>query len=346
MRVEARKDDTLITDHASRAIDRMRVAPLDLEVRLATGHEEAACLVEAIEALEVEEATIHDVEGARLGQQLVEDVDLVHLTITNVNESGDVAAQIEQRMQLDCCLGCAEHRPRKNRQTQIDRRGVERVDGFLQIDTEGLLRIQRSGDADQALGKIGIDAPVAHSIGIGQRITSHRRTNPKMIELGTLRAQTYFDVSKALPKGQLSERHAQELIQAREGLHLERPSIAGDATTEGGQRKMLHQLRKHQLASVHQWPPRSYASQGRRTRNPSSNRDQKNLPLMRFSSIIYGRQKAKRWDITDSHYKCRRFFSANSLLPVRPRWHTALPQFGRTPHMKREYHRWYSSRLG
>ena len=28
-------------------------------------------------------------------------------------------------------------------------------------------------------------------------------------------------------------------------------SITGDATTEGGQRKMLHQLRKHQFASVH-----------------------------------------------------------------------------------------------
>jgi hypothetical protein len=47
--------------------------------------------------------------------------------------------------------------------------GVERVDGFLQIDAEGLLRIQRPGDADQALRKIGIDAPVAHSVGIGQR---------------------------------------------------------------------------------------------------------------------------------------------------------------------------------
>src|SRR5271155_3061857 len=46
-------------------------------------------------------------------------------------------------------------------------------------------------------------------------------------------------------------------------------------------------------------PPRSYASQGRRTRVPSSNRDQENLPLMLFSSIIYGRQEAKRWDTTE-----------------------------------------------
>ena len=60
---------------------------------------------EAIEALEIEEATIHDVESAGLRQQLVKDIDLVHLSVTDVNEHGDVAAQIEQRMQLDGCLG-------------------------------------------------------------------------------------------------------------------------------------------------------------------------------------------------------------------------------------------------
>jgi hypothetical protein len=83
--LEASKDDTLVTDQPRGAIDWMRVTPLDLEVRLATGHEEAAGFAKAIEALEVEETTIHDVEGAGLGQQLVEDVDLMHLAITDVN---------------------------------------------------------------------------------------------------------------------------------------------------------------------------------------------------------------------------------------------------------------------
>ena len=108
-----------------------------------------------------------------------------------------------------------------------------------------LLRLQRPGDTDQALGEIGVDAPVARGIGIGQRIASHRRANPEMIEFGALGAQAYFDVPKALPKGQLREGHAQKLIQAREGLHFELAPIAGDATAEGAQRKMLHQLREY-----------------------------------------------------------------------------------------------------
>ena len=85
-----------------------------------------------------------------------------------MDEGENIAAQIEQRMQLDGRLGRSEHGPGKYRQTQIDGGGVERVDSFLQIDTEGLLCIQPPGDADQALGEIGIDAPVARGIGIGQ----------------------------------------------------------------------------------------------------------------------------------------------------------------------------------
>jgi len=43
--------------------------------------------------------------------------------VQDVNEGGDVAAQIEQRVQFDGGLGRAEHGPRKYRQTQIDGRG-------------------------------------------------------------------------------------------------------------------------------------------------------------------------------------------------------------------------------
>src|SRR5438105_12968996 len=73
VRVEAGKHDGLIADQPSGAVDQMGVAPLNLEIRLAAGHEEAAGLVEAIQPLEVEEAAIHDVKRAGLGQQLIED---------------------------------------------------------------------------------------------------------------------------------------------------------------------------------------------------------------------------------------------------------------------------------
>ena len=86
------------------------------------------------------------------------------------------AAQIEQRMQFDGCFGRAEHGSRKYGQTQIDGRGVDRVDSFLQLDAEGLLRIQSSGNADQALSEIGIDAPVSTALALASvlRATAER----------------------------------------------------------------------------------------------------------------------------------------------------------------------------
>ena len=47
---------------------------------------------------------IHDVVRTGLGQQLIEDVDLVHLAVADVDEGRDAAAQVEQRVQVDRSL--------------------------------------------------------------------------------------------------------------------------------------------------------------------------------------------------------------------------------------------------
>ena len=156
----------------------MRVTPLDLEIRLAASYEEAAGFVKAVQPLEVEKAPIHDVEGTKLGQQLIEDVDLVHLAVADVDEGRDVAAKIEQRVQFDRRLGAAKWRPRKHREAQIDSGRIQGVDRFLQIDTKGFVDIQPSRDPDQALGEVGIHAPVANGIGVGECVARYHRTNP------------------------------------------------------------------------------------------------------------------------------------------------------------------------
>src|SRR6202011_586556 len=107
--------------------------------------------------------------------------DLVHLAVADMDEGWNVAAQIELRVQLDRRFGRAERCPRKYRQTQIDGRRIQRVDRLLQIDPEGLVDVQRPGDADHALREVGVDAPVAHGVRVGQRIARYRRTNPEVI---------------------------------------------------------------------------------------------------------------------------------------------------------------------
>ena len=95
--------------------------------------------MQRVQPLEVEIAAIHHVEGAGLDEQHVEHVDVVQLAVGDVDEGGDAAAQVQQRVQLDGGLGRAKRRPREQGQAQIDGGGVERVDGFVQLDAEGLV---------------------------------------------------------------------------------------------------------------------------------------------------------------------------------------------------------------
>jgi hypothetical protein len=88
---------------------------------------EGASLMQREEPVEVQVATVHDVNGRRLRNQKIECVDIVQFSIGNVDKTGDRTPQVEQCVQLDRRLGRAKRRPWKERQTQVDRRGVERI---------------------------------------------------------------------------------------------------------------------------------------------------------------------------------------------------------------------------
>ena len=112
------------------------------------------------------------------------------------------------------------------------------------------------------LREVGVDAPVAHFVGVGQRAARNAAANAHVIELVALRAQARFDVAQALAVGQLGERHAQKLIEAGEALDLVLAAIRRHTTAKCRQRQMLRDLREHQLAYVHVRHPRKWIFAG------------------------------------------------------------------------------------
>lgn len=115
--------------------------------------------------------------------------------VADVDKRRDGAAQVEQRVQLDGGFGALEMGPREQCQAQIDGRAVQGIDGVLELDAEVLLRIQSASGVNQRLGEVGVDAPVAHLIGIGERVTGDGGAKAHVIELVLLRAQADFDVT-------------------------------------------------------------------------------------------------------------------------------------------------------
>ena len=127
------------------------------------------CLVQAIQACEVQVAAIHHVGGSRLKAEFVKAPHVTHPPSGEVNEARDIAAQIEECVQFECRLRLAKVRPREQRQTQINGARIEGVGAAGQLDTEGLIDVERTCLINQTLRELGKDAPVAPLVGVSKR---------------------------------------------------------------------------------------------------------------------------------------------------------------------------------
>jgi len=188
--------------------------------------------VQLVQAREIEVTAIHNIERACFEAELVQNVDLVNLAMCNDHNSWDVAAQIEQRVQFHRSFVLAKLSPREKCQTQIDGAGIECVNSLGQFDAEAVVRVEYPGAGNQHLRKVGVDAPIAHRVRMGQSVARDLAANAEMIELALLRAQASFDIAQTLPIGELREGHAKKLIPARKGLEFVVALITFDTTSK------------------------------------------------------------------------------------------------------------------
>jgi hypothetical protein len=175
----------------------------------------------------------------------------VELPVGDVDHLRDVPAQIEERVELDGPLVLAEAGPREERETEIDRRGIERVDGGLQVDPQRLAGVERLGKVDENLGEVGHDAPVAGLVRVGQGAARHAASDTHVVEFRLHRAETRFDVAQALAVRELGKRETEELIETREAPDLVIALVARHAGAELGQREQVHHLREDRATGMH-----------------------------------------------------------------------------------------------
>jgi hypothetical protein len=90
----------LIGDDAGRPIGGGRVHAMSTEVGFGADHEKGPGLVQPIQTSEIDLTAVHDVDGASLRHEHVERMHIVQLGVGNMNETRDVAAQIQQCVHL------------------------------------------------------------------------------------------------------------------------------------------------------------------------------------------------------------------------------------------------------
>src|SRR6266850_2673075 len=232
-RVKAGEDYGLVADEPGGSVNGVRVATLCSEVRLGACNEEAAGVVEPGQSLEVDIGSVHNVEGTGLGHEVVENVDIMELTVADEDKRGNAATQIEQRVKLHSGFRRSEGCPGEYRKAQIDCGRVECVDRVLQLYAERFLGIEPSSDPNQALGEVAVDAPIARCVGVGKSVAGYIAADAEMIELRTVCSQAGLDIAQALSPCELRERHAQILVETGEVLDLVLTAVASNATLEG-----------------------------------------------------------------------------------------------------------------
>ena len=101
------------------------------------------------------------------------------------------------------------------------------VETLIEIHADRIAGVQRPRDANQDLGEIGIDPPVARLVGVGQCGARHLGAESQVVELGAERTQARFDVAQAFAVAQLGERHAEELTPAGKSRAICDPRRSG-----------------------------------------------------------------------------------------------------------------------
>jgi hypothetical protein len=95
--IKACQRDGLIANQAGASIDAMGITALGFEVGFGPCDKETFRLVQLIKPIEVDVASVHDVESAGLGQQQIENVDVVQFAIADVEERRDIAPQVQDK---------------------------------------------------------------------------------------------------------------------------------------------------------------------------------------------------------------------------------------------------------
>lgn len=249
--VETLESNGLVEQDAGRSIGGSGIHATRIQIGFGASDEKCPGLMQIVETFEIDVAAIHHIVGSGLGHQEVEHVEVVDLSIGDMDKARDIPSQIEQRVQFDRRFGGPKWSPREKRQAQIDRGGIERINGCVEFQCRRLAGIELSRLPNQDLGEIGIDAPVAILGGIGESLAPDRLAKSHVIQVVGLGRKTDFDVPQIPAIGELSERHHAKLFGTRERSRAVVATISSHDSSKAGPRKEVHQLRKQRFADQH-----------------------------------------------------------------------------------------------
>lgn len=245
--------DNLISYDAGVLVDRIGLDDFVLHIVLRPGNEERPILVYPVEETEeVNISLIHHIDGTHFYAEFIQHPDIVSGSICEIDECGDVAAQVEKCMHLHTSLCFTESGPWTELQAEADSAAVEGIDRIVKVKPEGgIISIERPNSLNENLTEVPIDTPVAEFICLSQCVARNSVTDTAHIQLVGDGRQARFDVPETVLVRVLRHAHDQELIVAGEVPDTIVPVVSGYAIVELTSWNEGHELGKHCASLVH-----------------------------------------------------------------------------------------------
>lgn len=277
LRLGRGKQDALVAAQASRFVDLAPGAPGVTHIVLGPDNEGDLSLMQRLQSGEIEIAAIDDHDGTRRPLNHVENLDVVHLAGGDMDENGNGAAQIDNRVGLDSRLGRAKVGLGKQTQTQIDGGGVHRIKRFLDFQSNVVALMDFDGGRNQPMTECFEQSPIASFVGVGQRGAGYLAANPNVVELGALRIEASDQIPQAFPTGQLGIRDAQKLRPGREVSDSVVRRISVDEMLEMTEGNEVQQLREYRPTTIHDGATFAKITGKDTTENPVAISNRRNL---------------------------------------------------------------------
>jgi len=247
-----RKRDDLIDADPASLVHRRRRQASEAQLPFGADHEESRKAMDSIEALEVEVSTIQCDHRLLFQRRHIQEMDVVHRPGSQAHKGRDRSSQIQEGVHFDRGLRFPECCPREKGKAQIDRCGVQRVEGTIQFDGQFLGLVQLPCDSDERIAHLLVDPEIASFVGIGQSGSGDLSPHSDVVEFLAMGGKASLDIAQGFPSAELGKRHGDELIPTGERSDAVIPTMPCDRPSEFVPRQMGKQLCEDGFPRVHE----------------------------------------------------------------------------------------------
>ena len=245
-----RKSDNLVRKHTIRIMHGVTFAnDFVLKISSLPYHKIGFNLIDMIESLQIKVSAVKHIVSSLFIRDFVHRTLVVYLRLSDVDERRNVCLNFIKRMHLDARFGSAELCPPEDAQTKVDGSRVEgkHLPVYLKLFVDSL----SSRNVYHMIGKLFEDTWLTSLVDLCEIASRYVLAKAKMVGFVGMRRNSIGQIAKTVTVAQLPEHHDEQLVPAREMLHVFVSFVFHYNSIKNSLRQELYELSEDIFSGVH-----------------------------------------------------------------------------------------------